>query len=161
MGVIQRAPQGLLELLSAKGVENLPQDLLRELRPTVDLVQFYGNQQRTLLTASNAALAKGGTLSAGVTTTPVVLFGVNAQFAKTATLASIGAALFASGPFATVQLKSIYQTLVAAADGNWRIEFISPYPMIFLAGTSFFVSYDAGTDATANVVCSASIGNLG
>lgn len=162
MGVVQRAPQGILELLGMKGAGSLPDDFLKTIHPTLEVAQFFGNQQRQLLQSPATAIARGTIISAGITSAWSVLYGAAVQVAKTATLVSLGTSLFVSGPQATIQLASIYwNPIVGAADGNMRLSYVCPYPMLIAPGSNLFAAYDAGTDANATMTVSFSIGNLG
>jgi hypothetical protein len=160
VGVIQRVPQGVLDLLSMKGIENLPKDFSTTLIPIVDLLQFYGNQQRQLLSASGNP-ASGGSLTTPITTQWTVLFGGSVQATNTATMTFLSVALFAAGPNATIGLAA-KEKIAAATTGQFRLNWLADYPMVFPPGTTYFAQVDTlGVDATVALFTSFSIGILG
>lgn len=169
MGAIQRAPQGLLDLLSLKDVSNLPQELLRDMRPTLDLLQFYGLQQRQVISNANAALAEGASVgvaaaNAAVTNTWCVLFCANFDVVKTATMTALYVSLpITRGggtpiPYAANELSPFGATVT----GNVSTPFVPPYPLLLrppwdVAGFLGIL----GTDATASTIIQAEIGVFG
>lgn len=161
MGPIQRYPFGMLETLAIKGVA-APSNLSETVAPTMEMLQFYGNQQRQLLTGVSAGLARGANLQAGNSQQWCIVYGANVEITKTATMLLAGLSVFVSGPFATIFLASDFWTVGAAvADGKWRLSWVAPYPMVFGPNTSFFANLDSCTDAAAAVSVSFSVGILG
>lgn len=163
MGPIQRYPLGLLEALDIKGLP-APANLNETIVPSIDMMQFYGNAQRQLLSASSGALARGVVLSCGIPPQWCILYSWSAQLTKTATMTSATLSLFASGPFATANVDTQYFSLggvAPAVDGTWRMSAMAPYPILVGPNTNFFVILDQCTDANAAVAASFSIGVLG
>lgn len=157
MGPIQRYPFGFLETLSIKGVA-APANLSETIVPIVNTLQFYAGSQRVTIGASNAALPRGNTVSAIVTTGWTLLTSASIQLTKSATGTEYGFSLFASGPNITVCLAERYVPAVpAGATGVLRAIFVPSEPLALPPSTNLFGSYDAGNDAAANVFVSFSI----
>lgn len=161
MGPIQRYPFGLLETLAIKGVA-APSNLSETISLTLDALQFYAGSQRVTIGNTNAALPRGNTLSAIITSGWTLLTSASMQITKSATGTSCGFSLFASGPNITSCLASAYfNPIPAAADGVLRCVFLPDVPVAIPPNTNLFGSYDAGNDAAANAFVSFSIAQIG
>lgn len=163
MGGIQRSPRGILELLSQKGVENLPQELLRELRPTLDVLQFYGLQQQQAFINTNAALAEGANVSIAGSGW-AVLFGANALIAKTATMTalSVRIVVIRNGSLGLTVASRSFDPFGATETGSVSLPWVAPYPMVLAPPWEIRAFLEIlGTDATANVSIVADFGALG
>lgn len=171
MGAIQRVAQGLLDLLSIKGLDRLPEDLLREVRPVLELAQFYGLQQQQVLVATNAALAEGGVVgigqggaSAAVGNSWAVLFGATATIGKTATMtaARIGVVVVRNGSNGLDAAQEEVGPFGATETGPATIAWIPPYPYLLAPPWAVRAKLAIlGTDANASVSVTAEIGLLG
>lgn len=166
MGSVQRAPAGLLDVLSAKGLDRLPVELLRDIRPTLDLLQFYGLQQLSLASNSNAAAAEG----VGIVVTPsstnwTVLFAAVATFTKTATMTALTGQVFIRrvlGQFNMCVADKNFSPFGATETGLVAVPYVPPYPLLMPPGTQITaVPAIIGTDATANVVLGVEFGLFG
>lgn len=163
--VIQRVSRGLNELLSLFGGQT-PRELEDRVRGTVELLQFYGTQQRRVVTGSNGALAEATATTLVLSTSWCILFGCAITAVKTATMTALrldlairynsdasqeaGLASMEGGPFG------------ATETGNVSLIFRAPYPMILPPNTALTVRLPIiGTDATAAVVFGADLGILG
>lgn len=163
---IQRLPRGLNDLLSIFGGQT-PQNLEETVRGSLELLQFYGLQQRQLLALNNAALAEGGNVQ--VTAAQwFVLFGATVTVVKTATATALRGAIFVNrsgsgaansnlpvsaqegGPFGATETGAVHMP--------WQPSF----PWLCPPGTTIqgFLAI-LGTDATANVTIQAEVGVLG
>lgn len=167
MGRVQRAPGGLLDVLSIKGVDALPQELSKEVRGVLELIQFYGLQQRQTLIAQNAAVAE----ATGVSIQPSVnswsvLFGISMSISKTATMTALAATLLLNrsntAPGAQPVAYQSFEPFGATETGVVALAWWAPYPVMLPPG-SFVTGSLAilGTDVTANVVVTAEVGLLG
>jgi hypothetical protein len=163
---IQRVPRGLNDLLSISG-GTTPVELEDRVRSTLELIQFYGLQQRAVFAGNNPAVAE----NVGVVVTPsvgawIVLFGASATIIKTATMTALRASIsyrlagdvnqepaLASeelGPFG------------ATETGAVSVVFRAPFPLILPPNTVFVARAQIiGTDATANVTVGVEAGILG
>ena len=175
MGMIQRATRGLMELLSIKDISFLPKNLLQDVRPTIDLLQFYGLQDPQYITNNNAALAENGiiTLSPGAggaaapganLGAPFVLFAISSIIVKTATMtacqASYGVGLDVANQVGVYNTGSL-APFGATETGAVGHAFVLPYPRICAANTTINFRLDIlGTDATANCSVTALVGRL-
>lgn len=167
MGTIQRAPQGLLDLLSIKGVEHLPQELSTTLMPVIGAEQFYGSQQRTVLAQNNGALTEGtGLTIVPSPTTWIVLFGMTITVVKTATMTALNMQL-------AIRLNSdAFQELAvmdaecgpygAAETGTKSVVWWAPYPITLPPNTMLLGRISIlGADLNANTTLGAMVGMLG
>lgn len=165
MGVIQRAPRGLYELLSLKGQDSLPTGLEMSVRPTIDILQLYGLQQVQIFNASNAALAEGGSVSvtlAGLTYG--VLFGVVGNVIKTGTMTACELMLSVNrnNTLSLAVAQREFSPFGATETGNAVVTWQPPYPWILVPPWNIACTLNIlGTDATANVGVTAEIGILG
>lgn len=143
MGTVQRPPLGLLDVLGIKGVDALPTEVLRDVRPALDMLQFYGLQQRRVVLASNAALASGGNIDirsslANVPATEqwAVLFGASAGVLKVAatTDVAINLNMTRGGLTNTITLRTGSSSQLgnygAAGLGSASVVFWAPYPIL-------------------------------
>jgi hypothetical protein len=163
---IQRVPRGLGDLLSVFGGQT-PQALADEVRGIVELLQFYGLSQRRVVSAQNAAAAENG---GAVLTFPrwSMLFSYSGTMVKTATMtaARIGILLNRGGNTSSSEATLIDSQELgpfgATETGAAACAALCPYPLICPPGTTLTaLAQIIGTDATANVIASAEIGELG
>jgi len=161
---IQRVPKGLSDLLSVFGGQT-PRQLSEQISGVLELVQFYGLQQRQVATATNAALAEGALVAITVPTW-TVLFGAEVIISKTATMTALrGAVVLQRGGSGSGTITLAAQEL--GPFGATETGFVSvpawlPYPLILppqarILGQPQII----GTDANAVVTISAEIGTLG
>lgn len=165
-GLVQRVPVGLLNILGSVTSGENPRILADDVQACLELIQFYGLTQRTILTAANAALAEGTNVGIALpVATWSVLFGVEFNVVKTATLtalrgsislvrgtsgASIGVYSEELGPFG------------ATETGTARMMWWAPYPLLMPPGSSILARPDiVGTDANVNAAVLCEIGILG
>lgn len=142
----------------------LPQNLLTELRPVLDLLQMYGLQQRQFPSSANAALAENGI----ITITPLssfILFGVQGIVTKTATMTALQFSIAVGRNIAeaiVVYSPGPQNPFGATETGACVLGTSLPYPRVLPQGWSVFFRLDIlGTDATANCSVTAEIGLLG
>lgn len=149
---------------------NLPQDLLRDARPVLELIQFYGLQQQQVLVATNAALPEGGVVSigaGGATTigdTWAILFGATATIGKTATMtaARLGIVVLRNGSNGLDVRSEEMSPFGATETGPASTAWIPPYPYLLAPPWSVRAKLAIlGTDANASVSVTAEVGILG
>lgn len=165
---IDRVPQGLLQLLSTRGGLT-PAELEDRVQSGLDLLQFYGLQQRRVLVATNAAAAEGATLSA----VPVadadlknrwaLLFAATASMVKTGTMtaARLRITVARNGGVPTGYMDGELGPFGATETGTAAVNFVAPYPMLLAPpwDVSLFLAI-LGTDANASVTAVAEVGIL-
>lgn len=144
-----------------------PTELEDRTRGVIDLLQFYGLQQRQTLSASNGALAE----NAGITMTPsptnwIVLFGATMTITKTGTMTAAQLALagrYAGDinqefAFASQAMAPYGATETGAASLAWR----APFPLVLPPNTTILGRLQIlGTDATAACVVGCDFGLFG
>jgi len=160
---IQRVPQGLGQLLSTFGGQT-PQAIEDNARAVVELLQFYGLQQRTQLSATNAALTEGTPLSVTLPNAWCVFFGAELQIVKTGTITALFASLslLRSGQFSMCVASETFDPFSATETGTVRLPFWAPYPILCPPKTVVIGRADIiGTDANVNATVSAEFGILG
>lgn len=162
---IQRVPRGLLELLSISGGGN-PTELEDRVRASLELMQFYGLQQRQTLLANNAAAAENTLVSVTPSATNwTLLFAAASTVTVTATMTALhhhvvtqrGGSTEIQIPLATREIVIVGATVTGACHCPWT----PPYPWLLPPGA--IVSALAtiiGTDATASVSVRAEFGVL-
>jgi len=160
---IQRSPRGLNTLLSLFGGQT-PQMLADQVSASLEMLQFYGLTQLQTRSASNAALAQGGTLTITVPDAETwVLFNAAGLIARTATQTALAASV-QIGPTggAVAVARNEATNFGATVLGSWRVPFVAPYPRVLLPGHAVSLALDTlGTDANANVLLSVAVGVLG
>lgn len=164
MGVVQRTPLGLLDLLNMKGVENLPDALARELRPTLELLQFYGLSQRQVVSNANAALTEGTVLGIVLPAAWCVLFFAELQITKTGTLTALrGSISLQRGIGSSVAIAAEELGPFGATEtGTARMAAVPPYPLLLPPNSLLISRADIiGTDANVAATIAAEIGVLG
>lgn len=161
---IQRVPSGLSAVLSTFG-GTTPRLVAPEIHGSLELLQYYGLSQRQSLTATNAALAEGGTLPITLPTGVwCVLFGAEVNIVKTGTMTALRASLaLVRGGGSSFSIASEELGPFGATEtGTARMAFVAPYPMLLPPGSSIFCRPDIiGTDANASVGIIVEIGVLG
>lgn len=170
MGAIQRAPLGILDLFSIKGTDRLPTELLQDVRPSLDVLQFYALQQRQVLVTNDSALAEGGqvnviTASSPILLRPAVLFGASMGGIKTATMTAfsveIGVTRGGGNPISVAISTGGLGPFGATETGPAGIVFWAPYPLILMPPWNIRGQLQIlGTDATANCTLICEIGLL-
>lgn len=162
---IQRVPRGLADVLSIFGGQS-PQALTDQVAGAIDLLQFYGLNQRTTISSAGVA-AQGARTGPTPLTSWAVLYAAAAQVSLTGTLTSAAVALeiqrgtsavrqifsFASypGPFGAGAIPGVFMSVYTPA-----------YPLLLPPGTQIScLLQQLGTDANANVAVTAEIGLLG
>jgi hypothetical protein len=160
---IQRVPRGLNDLLSISG-GNTPVDLQNEVRPVIDLLQFYGLNQITTLAQTQAALAEGGVVEIVVPSNQYwLLYAAHTSIVKTATMTALSASIQigATPNFGVYDTRAL-GPFGATETGTARSCYPCPVPKLLLPGWSVRCGLDIlGTDATANVSIVVHVGVLG
>lgn len=136
---IQRVPRGLGNMLSSFGGLT-PAELEDRIRGTVDLTQFYGNQQRQVLSAANAGFAASLTVPAAAVTPSASSWSI--LFAAMGTITPVAAATTHVGfgiglvrPGAdTIMLEA--RDLVPVVASNLVLSFLASYPFLIPPGAS-------------------------
>lgn len=161
---IQRVPRGLANVLGNFSALT-PRVMLDELRPTIDLLQMFGNSQRQQLSAQDAALAEGTDLNIVCPDAWIVLFAFSLSVVKTATMTALRGDLLINRTTVGSGMRYASQELGpfgATETGGASVVFVPPYPLL-LSPRSTLVSRLAilGTDATAFCAAFADVGVLG
>lgn len=163
---IQRVPRGLAAVLNLFGGET-PRELGKEIVGTLDLLQFYGQTQLSGQSASNAALAEGGTISInfGSGRESFVLFSLSAEIVKTATMTALSCCLELNRGAGIAAIVSGHNNLGpfgATETGTIRVGGLLPYPILCPSPSAVnFRLTILGTDATANCSLLCEFGVLG
>jgi hypothetical protein len=163
---IQRVPRGLGDVLSIFGGQT-PTDLSEQVGGVLELLQFYGLQQRQLLTNNNAALVEGGQVTIFLPNFWCVLFMANMAVIKTATMTALRGGVFLSRAGGAAQPGACYLSeemgpFGATETGQASLAFVPPYPMLMPPGSTVTaIPLIIGTDANANVFVGCEIGLLG
>lgn len=145
----------------------LPQELLTDLRPMLDLLQFYGLQQRTNVAVASAALAEGAVIQIAPSRTQwFILFDATLTITKTATMTALTgqvAMRYNADLNQEVGLKSEQLGPFGATEtGQVSVIWTAPYPRICPPNTEILGRCPIiGTDANAAVVIGANCGILG
>jgi len=136
---IQRLPRGLGDMLSSFGGVT-PAELEDRIRGVVDLVQFYGNQQRVALSAANAGFGTSLTVAAAAVTPSArswsILFAAMGTITPVnagTTHIGIGIGLLRPG-FDTIMLEA--RDLVPVVGSNLVVAYSSPFPLLLPPGSS-------------------------
>lgn len=160
---IQRVPAGLNALLSLAGGRT-PQELLEQVRGTLDLIQFYGLTQYARLDTTDAAAAEGTVLEQVVPANQIwIVSAIHAVIVKTATMTALRVSLAwgEAGLPMVVHAESL-GPFGATETGTITTGLQLPYPKVLLPGMNVRARLDIlGTDATANFTLSAGVGRLG
>ena len=169
MGIVQRIPGGLLELLSAKTSGITPSDLATAVQPTIDLLQMFGlAQPLETINVQDAALVEGSAVAVAVPTTEWwMLYALANVYVRTTTQTAVKFSLrigpsagVLTVPVATGPTESVAPTTTAATDVVGAV-FVPSYPMLLPPGTTLYAFLDVlGTDATMNVSLRARIARL-
>lgn len=163
---IQRVPRGLADVLSIFGGQT-PMMLGDQIIGVLELLQYYGLQQRQTALANDAALAEGAFVSIIPSARNwTVLYTAVASVAVTATMTALDTVvvLQRGGPTDTtapiaVKTRTNFGATVTGFD---HCPVIMPYPMLLPPNTQISASLAIlGTDATANVTIRAEFGMLG
>lgn len=160
---IQRVPRGLSDVLSIFGGQS-PVALSDLLVGQLELLQFFALQQRTVLTAQNAALAEGGAVSVALPNQWCLLLAASGAITKTGTMtaARLSVAVNRGAPNGPPVKSESMGPFGATETGLVDLTFIPPTPMVCPPGTTVAVGLNIlGTDATANVFVVAEFGVLG
>lgn len=160
---IQRIPRGLADLLSLQSGLS-PVELEDRVRGVIDITQLYGWTQRAMFQFPSAAFAENVPAVIAMPGRWIILFGVSATFAKTATLTALRGNIWLAGYAGTGQIYASEELgpFGATETGNAIVTFVPPYPMILPPTLSIFANASIiGTDATVNIAVSADVGVLG
>lgn len=163
---IQRVPPGLLNVIGNFGGQTPPR-LAQEVIGALELLQYYGLQQRQVLSAANAAIAEGANLTLQLPNTWCVMYAVAFNAIKTATMTALRVSVLMNrGGIAGVAQQSILSEELgpfgATETGAATSALVLPYPMLFPPSSQLIgVCQIIGTDATANVNMSCEVGSLG
>lgn len=157
---IQRVPRGLNDILAIFG-GGTPTELEDRVRPTLDLMQYYGcTQLQTRSSTDPAGTQVGVTLSA---TNWTVLFGCDGAVTIAAAMTALGMSLIYKRNvqnFITLAEKEYLGTFTAG--GTSVIARREPYPMICPPNTQVFFGLHRLTGvANANITVTAEFGVLG
>jgi hypothetical protein len=154
---IQRIARGLGELLSTFGGQT-PAELEDRTRGTVDLTQFYGGQQRQVLSAGAGGVAQS--LSAPQANVVLSTNGWSVLFTAQALINGVTAATtqVGWGVFLT-RANAGGSTLIAVENvqapvvgSNLEVSFVAPYPMILPPGSSVGVLMFSSIGAATQTV---------
>lgn len=161
---IQRVPRGLNDLLNIFG-GTTPTELEDRVQSSLELLQLYGLTQLQTASASDAALAEGGTVSLTMSATRwTVLFAAQVGITKTATMTALrGSILLNRSLGVAIQLKQEECGPFGATESGFiAVAHWCPYPVLCPPGSIVQGSLAIlGTDATANVSVRAEFGVLG
>lgn len=162
---IQRVPRGLNDLLSSFGGVT-PAELEDRVQAVVELIQFYGLQQRVSLTGTSGAVGTSLTVP-GVTVTPSntswsVLFGAHGGVTNvTAATTQLGFGICHQRPGG---LPSMFETFngVPVVASNVLVGAQMPFPLLLPPGSTIgallFSTLGAGTQV---LTITADVGLLG
>lgn len=159
---IQRVPAGLQNVLNLFG-PGTPPRLAQELLGVVDLLQFYGLNQRQVL--SNVGTpAIGGTVTLNLNPNNwALLYAARCETDRTATQTSLGNHLAIQR--GTSGLYQVYAAVIDAAPGKvGELEsiLVPPYPLLLPPGSSVRCGVTAlAGDATVNCTVTAEVGFFG
>jgi len=158
-------PVGLLNVLNSVTSGDNPRILRDEVQGVLELLQFYGLNQRQVLVTINAALTEGTPLSQVLPNSWCVLFGVEIQIIKTATLTalrgSISLSRAAQGAAIAVKSEDL-GPFGATETGTARMAYQCPYPLLMPPLSTVISRADIiGTDANVNATLSVEVGVLG
>lgn len=163
--LIQRVARGLLELLSIQD-GRAPSQFSETVVGQLDLLQFYGLQQRQIAFNNNAAAAEGVTVGIGPGA-PLdrwcILYALSGSFGKTATQTALRGTLFINrGGLSIAVASQELGPFGATETGTVSVAFVPPYPWLLPPGSQLLASAQViGTDATASVGIQAELGILG
>lgn len=160
---IQRVPRGLSDVLSIFGGQT-PQSLSDQIIGQLDLLQFYALQQRTALSAVNAAAAEGTGVTVALPAQWCLLLSAVVTVVKTATVTALRAELAVNrgSPNGGVYRSEALGPFGATETGNASVPFVPPAPLLCPPNTTIVgVASIIGTDATASVTVVAEFGVLG
>jgi hypothetical protein len=161
---IQRVPRGLQNLLNLFG-PGTPPRLGQEVQPVLELLQYYGLQQRQQLVAQ-AAVASGGTVQANCPATSwSVLFTLAGSVVRTATITKMGLELYylrgqGSGQLAQSIIDPGLGT-AAATIANLTTAWSPGYPLLLPPGSALTANAYFAVDANATCTVVAEIGVFG
>lgn len=161
---IQRVPLGLQYVLNLFG-PGTPPKLGGELIGVIDLLQFYGLNQRTILNGSNAALAEGGNISVLTPSTNwSILYALTGAVTKTATLTALNLQLQVGrgGAAPVTYANQEFQRFGATETGTVNICYVPAWPLLLPPAADLrLVPGIIGTDANVNAALQAEIGLFG
>jgi len=155
---IQRVPKGLADALSLAG-SFAPASLMDEVRGTLELLQFFGQQQRSRFSNSGTPAEAVPVVLSVPNNQWWVLFAAATGATKTATMTALRVALFVN----TIVVNSVEGGPFGATEtGVVHCSFVPGYPLLLAPGGSILGSCPIiGTDATATVTIQCEVGVLG
>jgi len=162
---IQRVARSLGDVLSLVGGEG-PKELSESVYPTLELLQFYGLQQRQVMFGNAAGQVQGGS----VTLTPSadrwsLLFGIDAAADCNAGLTGMALQILirrqgVAGPSWPVASRELNP--VIAANFTFHVDWQPGYPLLLPPGTAIFTVLSLLTGlANTTISCTAEIGLFG
>lgn len=159
---IQRVPRGLNDLLSIFGGQT-PTEMEDRLRATLDLLQVYSLTQLQKGATNNAAAAANANVNVSLGARWSVLFAASCTVVKTATVTALrGAVLLNRSGQQQIYASAELGPFGATDTGPATVVFVPSYPLLCPPNTVVTaIAQIIGTDATANVTCSAEFGVLG
>lgn len=160
---IQRVPRGLSDVLNIFGGET-PKKLADAVIGNLDLLQFYGLSQRSVLETTTAAQTEGTSAGPTLPQNWCVLFGATMAVTKTATMTALRFSLAVRRPqtFVFVSESGDGGPFGATETGVVRCCFVPPTPWLLPPGSQVVGALDIlGTDATAATVVTVELGILG
>lgn len=161
---IQRVPQGLGQLLSSFGGQT-PQALADQIFGVVELLQFYGLQQRVTLTNSAAGVASS-TTTAQATVTPSatqwsVLFSIHTTVLVLAGTTEVGFGCTITRPSGSVIVLEC-KDIVPVVGSRLCVTFAARFPIMLPPGSQVGVLlYSTLGSATQDVAVTCDVGLLG
>lgn len=161
---IQRVPVGLLNLLSIAGGAT-PTELEDRVRSTLDLLQFYGVQQRQTFSANDPAAAEGTGVNLVLPNAWGVLFAASVTIIKTATMTALRGAVAIRYNGDVNQEEGLASEELgpfgATETGAVSVIPLLPYPRLLPPNTRILGRASIiGTDATCNLTVGANFGVL-
>lgn len=161
---IQRVPKGLSDVLSIFGGQT-PQQLAEQVVGELDLLQFYGLQQRSSLQAGNAAAVQGTAVTVSTPATSWgVLFALQGTVIKQAAMTELALWIaWQRGTPAITQVLAYGEApRLGAAGAVFTVVFVPAYPVLLPPGSTFVANL-TGLAGVANAVLGvqAEVGLLG
>lgn len=160
---VSRVPRGLGDLLTSFGGLS-PQSLLEELRGVIDVREFYGLNNFTTLSTTNAALTEGNAVAQTVPVGQIwLLYSAHAAIVKTATMTALRANIQVGqgSNFGVVAAEEL-GPFGATETGDVRFPYVPATPRILLPNFQVRCQLEIlGTDANASVGIVVAVGVLG
>lgn len=156
---VQRFPAGLLELLSAKTSGWTPGAIARDVQPTLDMLEMFGNVAIEHKSINNAVAAENDYAELVVpANTWWLLYAADANYLKTGTMSLGLFSLRIAQPGGTDWVTIAYgpnSGTIWGSTGALQVAacvFVPPRPWLLPPGTRIFARVDVlGTDPTCDI----------